>query len=109
MVGAVNIGEFEEVVDLFTCVTTKDSRGAKVETYTLQGQHMAKVETDASELDADFNVFSASTIVITMYKVSDVSTRWRVRWRGVNFNIRAIDLGDRISPFMRLTAEEIMR
>ena len=103
MVGVVNIGEFEEVVELLRCVTTKDTRGAKVETFTLVGQHMAKIETDA-----DYNVFSAATVVITMYKVKDVSTRWRVRCRNTVYNIRSIDIGDRMSPFMRLTAEEVM-
>ncbi len=108
MVGVVNIGEFEEVVELLRCVTTKDTRGAKVETFTLVGQHMAKIETDAAETDADYNVFSAATVVITMYKDKDVSTRWRVRCRNTVYNIRSIDIGDRMSPFMRLTAEEVM-
>ena len=109
MAVSVNIGELEEVVILLECVTSKDQRGAKVETYVPRGRYMAKVETDATESDADYNVFSAGAITITMYKVGCVTTRWRLRCRGVEYNIRNIDPGDRMSPFMRLSAEEVMR
>jgi head-tail adaptor len=104
----VNIGEFEEIVDLYDCITTKDPRGAKVEQYDWCCRQMAKVEVGATETDADFNVFSADTITITMYKVCSLTTRWRVRWHDGMYNIRSVDLGERMSPFMRLTAEEVI-
>ena len=105
----VNIGEFEEIVSLYYCNTTKDQRGAKVEEYIFCGRHMAKVEIGTAESDADFNVYSERTITLTLYKVAPVSTRWRVGWHDRMYNIRSIDPGDRISPFMVITAEEVMR
>ena len=105
----INIGEFEEIVDLYECITTMDQRGSKVEQYDWCCRHMAKVEVGASESDADYNVFSANSVTITTFKMCNVTTRWRVRWRNVMYNIRSVDPGERISPFMRLTAEEVMR
>lgn len=107
MPAEINIGSFDEVVELLRCETTKDERGAKVETYTLASHRLAHVDLSSSETDADYNVYSERSITVTMYKVKGISTRWRLRWRGRQYNIQSVQPVDRMSPFTIVTAEEV--
>ena len=104
----VNIGSFDEIVELFSCFTTKDARGAKVESYTFAGMRLANVDLTSSETDADYNVVSERSITVTMHKVFSIDTRWRLRWRGHFYNIQSVRPVDRMSPFTIVTAEEVM-
>lgn len=104
----VNIGTFDEVVYLYTCETSKDARGAKVESYQCAGQRLARVDLSSSETDADYNVFSERSITVTMYKVCGISTRWRLGWRGHYYNIQSVQPVDRMSPFTVVTAQEVL-
>ena len=104
----VNIGSFDEVVELLECVTTKDERGAKVESFQLAARRVAHVEISSAETDSDYNVVSERSITVTMYKVCGIDTRWRIRWRGRQYGIKSVQPVDRMSPFTILTAEEEM-
>ena len=107
MAAEINIGTFDEVVELLRCETTKDERGAKVESYTFAAHRMANVELSAGETDADYNVCSERSISVTMYRVRGISTRWRLRWRGRQYGIKSLQSVGRMSPFVIVTAEEV--
>lgn len=109
MADSVNIGRFDERITLLSCETTIGTRGEKVETYRPVRETVAHVEPATSESDASNNIFSGRSINITLYRVKEMDTRWRIRWRGKAYNIKTIDAVDRISPFVRVYAEEAMR
>ena len=109
MADSVNIGRFDERITLLACETTRGSRGEKVETYHPVRETVAHVEPATSESDASNNIFSGHSINVTLYRVKGMDTRWRIQWQGKAYNIKTIDAIERISPFVRVYAEEAMR
>jgi head-tail adaptor len=109
MADKVDIGRFDEIVELLECHTTRGTRGEKIETYVPERKTVAHVEPATSETDADSNIYSGRSIVVSMYAVPEMSTRWRIAWRGTPYNIKTIDTIDRLSPFVRVYAQEVMK
>lgn len=103
---ANEIGSFDERIELLKCLTDKGPKGEKVETYVTSRNAYGHVDLSASEDLGDYNVESEGSIVVTMYKTPGLDTRWRIRWRGKLWNIIRMEPISRISPFIRITAEE---
>ena len=109
MADSVNIGRFDERITLLACETSIGARGEKVESYHPVKDTLALIEPATSESDAANNIYSGHSIYATMYRVPGMDTRWRILWQGKQYNIKTIDPIERISPFRRIYAEEVMR
>lgn len=107
MVDNVNIGEFDRLVTLQKCVITTGPQGQKKSSFADFAKVFAKVERSDSETIMDDNLESDKSLVVTTYKHNEVTTRWRVVVDGLAYEIRSIDNGNRMSPFMRLLIKTI--
>ena len=102
----VNIGEFDQIVEIFSCATRHGDKGETIEDYSKEGCVSAKVDVLINEEENDYNISSERTITVTTYGIPDMTTRWRLRWQGQNYGIRSITPVSRMSPFTRIVADE---
>lgn len=97
----------DEVIDLYSWSLTRGSEGQKIETYTPAGKVFARVSPSTFGAVVDDNAESKESCSVEMYKRRDVTTRWRVKWRGRMYDITSIDMGERLSPMMTIQMSEV--
>lgn len=105
----INIGEFWNYIDVYECVQSKDSKGAKTETWNLKAHVHARVEPMMTEVDTYDNLAERESLMLTVYRIKEMTTRWRVKWNDKFYDIKSITPVSKISPFVHLTAEEIIQ
>jgi len=101
------LGTFDESLTLCEWKLSRGSEGQKVETYTDLAQVYGNVLPTVVEGVYSDNQEAKQSAVALIYKRTDISSRWRVRWRGKYYNIVAMDMLTRLSPYMKLTIEEV--
>ncbi len=107
MADFINIGTLDTLVTLLKCVITSGSEGGKSYTFTDYRNVYANVDHRAEEQVSIGNLEEGQYITLTIYKVPELTTRWRVRVDGVVYEITAIDNIDRLSPFCTLSLHAI--
>jgi len=107
MENRINIGQLDTLVLLRSCVITYGRQGAKKYTFQDYGQVYAKVERTVSETVTNTNLEEGQEITLTIYKVQDLTTRWRVVVDGRSYEITAIDPISRVSPLCQLTLHAV--
>ena len=101
------LGTFDEAITLCEWSLSRGPEGQKIETYTDLALVYAKVLPTVTEGVYSDNQEAKETAVATIYKRDDISSRWRVRWNNKIYNIVAMDMLTRLSPYMKLTIEEV--
>lgn len=107
MENLINIGELDTLVLLRSCVISYGTQGAKKYTFQDYGQVYAKVERNVAEAVTNTNLEEGQNITLTVYKVKDLTTRWRVVVEGRAYEISAIDPVSRVSPLCHLTLHAV--
>lgn len=100
---AINMGEMDTLVTLQKCEITYGSEGEKIQTYTDFRRVYANVDRRVSEQVSIGNLEDSDYITLTIYKVPELTTRWRVVVDDRAYEITGMDLISRISPFCTLT------
>lgn len=107
MENRINIGELDTKVALLQCVISRNTEAAKKYTFTEHSKVFAKVDLNVSEAVTNTNLEQGQDIALTIYKVADLTTRWRVDIAGKQYAITAIDPVSRISPLCILTIHAV--
>ena len=107
MENKINFGELDTLVLLRSCVITYGTQGAKKYTFQDYGQAYAKVDRNVAEAVTNTNLEEGQEITLTIYKVQDLTTRWRVVVEGRTYEISGIDPVSRISPLCHLTLHAV--
>lgn len=109
MSDTVNIGEFDCVITFLTPLTTKTSAGA-ISTEWKDGKKVyASVEEGAinEDVNDNLNMIGDITIEITMYRLANISTQWRLRYLDNVYDITSIQ-NKRYTPFAIVSATRIV-
>jgi len=107
MENRINIGEMDTLVLLRSCTITYGSQGAKKYIFEDYERVYAKVDRDVSESVTNTNLEEGQNIVLTIYKVPRLTTRWRVVVEGRTYEISGIDPISRVSPLCQLTIHAV--
>lgn len=103
----VNIGTLDTLVTVQKCVISYGSEGGKTYTFTDFRDVYGNVDRRISEQVSIGNLEDGDYIALTIYKIPELTTRWRVKIDGQAYEITAIDLIERISPFCTLTLHAV--
>lgn len=103
MENRINIGELDTKVLLRSCEIGYGAQGAKKYTFRDYAEVFAKVDRNVSESVTNTNLEQGVDITLTIYKVSALTTRWRVVLDGKAYEITGIDPISRVSPLCHLT------
>lgn len=107
MENQVNIGELDTLVTVRQCVITQGDQGAKKYTFSDYGKVYAKVERNVSESVSNTNLEEGQYIQLTIYKIQELTTRWRVVVSNRDYEITGIDPISRVSPLCVLTIHAV--
>ena len=102
MENRINFGELDTLVLLRSCIITYGTQGAKKYTFQDYERVYAKVDRNVSESVTNTNLEQGVDITLTIYKVSALTTRWRVVLDGKAYEITGIDPISRLSPLCHL-------
>ena len=94
-------------VALYSMTQTLGDEGQKVWTASEYGDVFARVERVVDETVSDDNLEASAGLTVTIYKVPELTTRWRVVIAGKTYEIGAIDSISRWSPLCTLTLHAI--
>lgn len=98
----VNIGELDTKVGLYSLKLTTGSKGEKVKTYEKHSDVFARIDRNTQESVNDYNLESGASLLVTIYKVAGLTTRWRVRVEGKDYEVISVDPIERQSQFCTL-------
>ena len=99
----INIGTLDTLVAILRCEISRNQEGAKVFTFPAFRQVYANVDRHADEQVNTGNLEQGEYISLTIYKIPELTTRWRVRVEGQTFEITGIDPISRVSPLCTLS------
>ena len=107
MENRINFGELDTKVLLRSCVITYGKQGAKKYTFRDHSEVYAKVDRNVSENVTNTNLEEGQEITLTIYKVKELTTRWRVVVEERSYEITGIDPISRVSPLCHLTLHAV--
>ena len=107
MENRINVGDLDTKVLLRSCVITYGAQGAKKYTFQDHSEVYAKVERNVSEAVTNTNLEEGVDLTLTLYKVGELTTRWRVVIDGKTYAITGIDPISRVSPFCQLSVHVV--
>lgn len=102
-----NTGNLDTLVTINSCTITKDSEGGKKYTFTKFRDVYANVDRRVSEQVSIGNLEGGDYIALTIYKIPELDSTWQAVVSGQKYEITAIDLGERLSPFCVLTLHAV--
>lgn len=107
MSAGINIGELDTLVTLQRCTIGRGDKGQKTYSFADHSQVWAKMSGSYGESVSRGNLEEGNPLEATIYKVKDLTTRWRVVWGGRTYSITGIDPISRLSPLCVLTLDTI--
>ena len=102
-----NLGEMDTLVTVRKGVQSTGSQGEKKFTYTFFRDVYAKVERNVSEIVANTNLEEGDYVQLTIHKIPELTTRWRIVLEGRDYEITGIDPISRVSPVCVLSIHSI--
>ncbi len=102
-----NIGTLDTLVTIQKCVISKGVEGSKSYTFTDYSSVYANVEQRIDEQVSIGNLEQGDYVSLTIYKIPELTTRWRVKIDGRVYEITAIDPIDRLFPVCTLSLHAI--
>lgn len=109
MENKINLGELDTLVLVQKCVITNGSEGEKVMTYVTHSRPFVKIQRTARESVVNGNLEEGQSLYITMYKIPEMTTRWRIVVDDAPYEISSIDMISRISPLCNVSLSAIER
>lgn len=103
----VNPGDLDTLITVQAFSQVRGSQGQKSKTYTTYRKVWAQVTPATSEAVSDGNYEATTTVTVTLYKITELTTRWRLIINGVSYEITSIDTLSRWSPYCVITARTI--
>lgn len=102
-----NTGDLDTLVTINSCIISYDAEGGKEYTFSKFRDVYANVDRRVSEQVSIGNLEGGDYIALTIYKIPEIDSTWQVVVAGQKYEITAIDLGDRLSPFCTLTLHAV--
>lgn len=102
-----NIGELDTLVSIQSCVITRGDRGQKSYNFVPHSKVWAKVDRISDEAIGNHNLEDGQSLQVTMYKISGLTTRWRIVINDKPYSITGIDPISRFSPLCSVTLSAI--
>ena len=107
MPAVVNIGELDTLVTIQECIITSGTQGNKSYSFADFRQVYANVDRRVDERLSIGNLEEGDYITLAIYKIPQLTTRWRVKLEGRSYEITSIDPIDRLSPICNLSLHAI--
>lgn len=98
-----NIGTLDTLVTILSCVMSRNGEGAKTFVFPEFRDVYANVDRRVDEQVNTGNLEQGQYINLTIYKIPELTTRWRVRVEGRAYEITGIDPISRVSPLCTLS------
>lgn len=103
----INIGTLDTLVTIQQCVITQGKQGGKSYTFSDYSNVYANIDRRINEQVSIGNLEEGDYVSLTIYKIPDLTTRWRVKFSGRVYEITGIDPIDRLSSLCVLTLHDI--
>lgn len=103
----INIGDLDTLVALLSPAPGKGAEGEKYATFSLFRNVFARVDRTVSDDLAFDNYDGRDSVGLAIYKVPQLTTRWRVSIQGRIYQILSIDEVSRVSPVCLLNLQSI--
>ena len=107
MENRINIGYLDTLVELYTPAKAQGTQGEIVRTFTKHSDVFAAVSRNVGEYIVNENLEQSVDLQITIYKVTGLDTRWRVKVAGHMYEVTAIDPISRVSPLCEVSLHAI--
>ena len=107
--GAYNPGELDTLITVLSTTQTLGTEGQKTKAQSTYGDVYAKVSPITDDFVSDENYEALTTVSVLLYKISTMTTQWRLIIGGITYEIIAIDPISRWSPFCSVTARTISK
>ncbi len=104
----MDIGGMDTKIVLQQCVITQGDSGEKIYNWKSGREAFAKVERNEDEVVDNGNLEQGSALTLTIWKVPNLTTRWRVLIGGSAYAIESIDPVSRISPICKISVRAII-
>ena len=102
-----NLGQLDTLVTVKKGTQSTGSQGEKKFTYIFFRDVYAKVERNVSEIVANTNLEEGDYVQLTIHKIPELTTRWRIVLEGRDYEITGIDPISRVSPVCVLSIHSI--
>jgi len=102
-----NLGQLDTLVTVKKGTQSTGPQGEKKFTYTFFRDVYAKVERNVSEIVANTNLEEGDYVQLTIHKIPELTTRWRIVLEGRDYEITGIDPISRVSPVCVLSIHSI--
>lgn len=102
-----NIGELDTLVLVQSCTIGTGTRGQKTYVFTDHSRVWAKVDRTADEMVGNGNLEEGQRLQVVMYKIGDMTSRWRLMIDGKAYAITGIDQISRFSPLCRVSLSAV--
>ncbi len=109
MDGYFNIGDMDTIITVQSVTQTIGERGQKKVTVTKYADVYAKVDRRINERVDDGNLEAGESVEVLMYKIPELTSRWRLLIDDVPYEIVSIDPISRISNLNVITARTIQK
>ena len=109
MENRINIGELDTRITVLQYTETRGDEGELIKTWVDHSKPYARVERETSEQISMGNLEERQVLTVTMYKIQEMTTRWRLVVDGQPYEISDIDPVSRISPLCHVTVHAIDR
>ena len=98
MADTYQIGDFDTKVTIREKVLSTGDQGQKTYTWKVHSCVWAKVVRRVAEMIDYGNLEDGHSLEVHIYKIPCLDTRWQVVVDGIAYEIRSVDMVDRISP-----------
>lgn len=102
-----NTGDLDTLVTINRCAISYGKDNAKKYSFVKFLDVYANVDRHISEQVNIGNLEGGDYIALTIYKIPEMDSTWQVVVKGQKYEITAVDLGDRLSPFCTLTLHAV--
>ena len=102
-----NTGDLDTLVTINRCAISYGKDNAKKYSFVKFRDVYANVDRRISEQVSIGNLEGGDYIALTIYKIPELDSTWQVVVKGQKYEITAVDLGDRLSPFCTLTLHAV--
>jgi len=102
-----NTGDLDTLVTINRCAISYGKDNAKKYSFVKFRDVYANVDRRISEQVNIGNLEGGDYIALTIYKIPELDSTWQVVVKGQKYEITAVDLGDRLSPFCTLTIHAV--
>lgn len=98
MENSINIGQLDEMVTVQRCIQSQGTQGQKQFTWENHSRVWAKIVRNIDEMVGSGNLEEGNSLEVTIYKIQDLTSRWRIVVDNIPYEIVSINPVSRVSP-----------